>query len=140
MIWRTFMDCLPTRARLGRLFYVVDWYCLPCGGEEGDAVHLFKECLIARSIWFSSRWALKVDNIQSADIRDFISWLLSKSEEPGFEDFLLFVGCTLDCIWRWRIELLFSGGRCDVSTMISQIHEVFAESSQCFQQEFDRGW
>ncbi|XP_024033121.1 uncharacterized protein LOC112095413 [Morus notabilis] len=76
---------------------------------------------MSQHIWFSSRRTLKVDNIQSADIRDFISWLLSKSKEPGFEDFLLFVGCTLDCIWRWRNELVFSGGRCDVSTMISQI-------------------
>ena len=62
LFWRIALNILPTRQRLQELGQVLDAKCPLCNCEEESSIHLFKECVVVKALWFGGRWNVRIDH------------------------------------------------------------------------------
>ena len=60
MIWRIAAGCLPTKDKLSKFVDIGDVYCPLYRLEIETSLHLFALCLVAKAVWFSSEWGLRM--------------------------------------------------------------------------------
>ena len=77
MIWRIATSCLPTKDKLSRFVDIGDVYCPLYRLETKTSLHLFALCPIAKVVWFSSKWGLRMDSFGFSSEVDFIQFLCS---------------------------------------------------------------
>ena len=67
----------------------------PCLVLKKWTIHLFIDCPLARALWFSSQWGIRIDNCELSTSTQFIHFLLIPPFQEAREDLLLFWGLTL---------------------------------------------
>ena len=77
MLWRIVAGCLPSKDKLSRFIDIGNVYCPLCRLETETSLHLFALCLVAKALWFSSKWGLRMDSFGFSSEVDFIQFLYS---------------------------------------------------------------
>lgn len=108
--WR--MICLPTLQRLHQINLSTEVMCPLCSFAEESAVHLFCECIVARSLWFGWRWTVNWGSTSFQDAKQFLLAILNPTvtvlgSPVAKEDFLLLAAVLMDLIWTTRNAFLF---------------------------------
>ena len=105
---------LPTRANIGRFVLSEDsnaWVCPFCKGSLETLTHIFLECILAQSIWFSSSWPNVIFSYSSKPIHEWIIAIVFPAEKlaipiTNVRKFQLFDVLSLDVIWLSRNKLI----------------------------------
>ena len=74
LVWRIDADVLPTRCRLARVLEVADHTCLMCNEGPESTFHIFVECDVVNRVWFQSEWGLRIQEVGSEDIIDWVQF------------------------------------------------------------------
>uniref|UniRef100_A0A803PDR2 Reverse transcriptase n=1 Tax=Cannabis sativa TaxID=3483 RepID=A0A803PDR2_CANSA len=126
MIWRVVVGCLPTRDRLS---FAGEKSCMLCDMKLETALHIFWDCPRARAIWFSSSFPVIGGVGMGNSMKEIIDWvILILPGELTFQ-FLAFLGCLFEGIWKARNDLLFKGCSADISSVRKYIMGRFSEST-----------
>lgn len=111
MIWRIAIGFLPTKDKLSRLVDIGDIYFPLYSLEIESSLHLFALCPIAKAVWFSSKWGLRMDSFGFSLVVDFIQFLCSPpftNQLSQKNDLLLFGAILCDRIWKLRNQVIFA--------------------------------
>ena len=95
VLWRVAANCLPTKDKRLRYDANADTICHLCNSGQESTIHLFIDCPLARALWFSSQWGIRIDNCELSTSTQFIHFLLIPPFQEAREDLLLFWGLTL---------------------------------------------
>ena len=76
LLWRIANDCLATRDKLRVPMIDGEDVCLLRQLEKESGLHLFKNCVAARMLWFGSQWLIRIDKIDCGNAEEFTNWLL----------------------------------------------------------------
>ena len=127
VLWRVAANCLPTKDQRLRYDASADTICHLCNTGQESTIHLFINCPLARALWFSSQWGIRIDNCKLSTPAHFIHFLLNPPFQETREDLLLFGALLCDLIWRLRNEALFEGRVASYEDLRAQIVRLFAE-------------
>ena len=127
VLWRVAANCLPTKDKRLRYDANADTICHLCNSGQESTIHLFIDCPLARALWFSSQWGIRIDNCERSTPAKFIHFLLVPPFHEAREDLLLFGALLCDLIWRLRNEALFEGRAASYEDLKAKIVRLFAE-------------
>ncbi|KAL2935724.1 hypothetical protein RDABS01_018842 [Bienertia sinuspersici] len=108
-LWKLIWNALPLRTNLIRRGIQVASICPLFGGCEETSEHLFRDCTIARHVWFASALGLRVEAAQSIPLGSWVQNLV----------FFLATGTDMDinlatelvivlwAIWNHRNKIVF---------------------------------
>ena len=130
MIWRIVVGYLPTKDKLSRFVDINDVYCPLCRLETETCLHLFALCLVAKAVWFSSKWGLRIDSFGFSLEVDFIQFLCSppfSNQLSQKNEFLLFGAILYNGIWKLRNQVIFEDLALRFDNLIARIWKLFME-------------
>ncbi|KAF4391995.1 hypothetical protein F8388_004324 [Cannabis sativa] len=115
-------------------------------GQEGcdDASHFVSSCPVTKSLWFSSRWGIKLDSIQFSSGREVVSWLL----QPPFRhllsnveasSFFLYDAILYHKLWLCHNEIFHRGTLMDVDMVRKRVEDCFLEHNRLLVEEKGNG-
>ncbi|XP_055961043.1 uncharacterized protein LOC130015280 [Mercurialis annua] len=119
-LWRIGHDSLPCNANLVKRMQFMNELCPRCGLKEESALHALKDCDEVRGIWLSSPLCLRVDNIPSTTV---VEWLRLMTRSLKTEDLQLFI-MSLWTIWIDRNNIVFGNNRLPPHLLFSNIHSL----------------
>lgn len=128
-MWRILTDSLPTKEKLARVFNTEDAVCPLCSLGRENPLHLFKDCILVRMIYFGSKWALQVDQCNGGTFKVFLLWILNQVQALEKDDLICFSACVFDIIWRARNNLVFKNGKIDPIQLRKDCHNAYLEMS-----------
>ncbi|XP_060965607.1 uncharacterized protein LOC115718055 [Cannabis sativa] len=108
--------------------------CMFCGHDEGDTVkHFISFCPVTRSLWFASRWCIRLEALQSSNGREVVSWLfnppfLNAMPQAEAREFTVYGALLYYKLWNLRNEMFHRGVPLQLDKLIRQIGESFVES------------
>uniref|UniRef100_A0A7N2M8Z7 Protein kinase domain-containing protein n=2 Tax=Quercus lobata TaxID=97700 RepID=A0A7N2M8Z7_QUELO len=77
LLWKIANDILPTEARMKPTCKMETTCCPLCETEEETCLHLFKNCSVAKAVWFSSSWGLFIESLNANNSFDLIKSIVS---------------------------------------------------------------
>ena len=80
--WQILTGCLPLRSRLASRFSIFDITCPVCHSSIENSLHLFVFCDLARMVWFTSPWNLRMDSLELASPMHYLRflWMMEAQE------------------------------------------------------------
>ncbi|XP_060972261.1 uncharacterized protein LOC133038194 [Cannabis sativa] len=73
-LWRFLQEAIPIRNKLP---FVLEKDCLFCGNDEETGIHIFKDCSFAKALWFTGVMPIRVEQVNSNSIEEFVEIILS---------------------------------------------------------------
>ena len=49
-----------------------EWFIPICKLEEECILHLFKDCILARMLWYGSPWTIRMEEIEEVNFKDLL--------------------------------------------------------------------
>ncbi|KAF4375054.1 hypothetical protein F8388_017200 [Cannabis sativa] len=133
-LWKLCHDVLPFGSKLQSIFGNPPGVCMFCGHDEGDTVkHFISYCPVTRSLWFASRWCIRLEALQSSNGREVVSWLfnppfLNAMPQAEARDFSVYGALLYYKLWNLRNDMFHRGVPLQLDKVIRQIGESFVES------------
>ncbi|KAF4375421.1 hypothetical protein F8388_024080 [Cannabis sativa] len=126
LLWRVLNNAIPVKERLP---FLVDKECSFCNQHLENCVHIFRDCSMARSLWFSSRFPLRIEQIPGAHMLCFVQNLVQEVEAAGIgkKEILTYLGCIIDQIWLSRNQYNRLGTRVNMSDLRTRVSKAFEE-------------
>ncbi|KAL5549925.1 hypothetical protein UlMin_000101 [Ulmus minor] len=93
-LWRSCLNALPTKDNLVKRGIKTLQSCPRCGEVQESVLHVFFECIYARSLWEDSIFHTQVLSAQSSSYIDRVSLIHAKNAKEDFELF---------CVILWAI-------------------------------------
>ena len=134
------MDVLPTRCRLARVLEVVDHICLLCNGGPESTFHIFVECDVVNRVWFQSEWGLRIQEVGSDDIIDWVQFAMGDERlvmlmgERAWE-FSIFAATVMDKVWALRNRLRLGRGIVDLARLCISVEIAATTQRRLFKQD-----
>ncbi|KAL5568310.1 hypothetical protein UlMin_024885 [Ulmus minor] len=104
-LWRSCLNALPTKDNLVKRGIKTLQSCPRCGEVQESVIHVFFECIYARSLWEDSIFHTQVLSAQSSSYIDRISLIHAKNAKEDFELFCVI----LWAIWNDRNNFAHNG-------------------------------
>ncbi|KAL5548938.1 hypothetical protein UlMin_024571 [Ulmus minor] len=104
-LWRSCLNALPTKDNLVKRGIKTLQSCPRCGEVQESVLHVFFECIYARSLWEDSIFHTQVLSAQSSSYIDRVSLIHAKNAKEDFELFCVI----LWAIWNDRNNLAHNG-------------------------------
>lgn len=79
LIWRIGNNSFPTNKNLSCKLEYINPNCSLCKNGWESCIHLFFECPIARALWLSSCWGLRVDTSMLQTNEDIVKLIIEPS-------------------------------------------------------------
>ncbi|KAL4618628.1 hypothetical protein ACB092_06G024200 [Castanea dentata] len=103
--------------------------CPLCETKEETCLHLFKNCSVAKAVWFSSSWGFFIESLNANNSFDLIKNIVSPPahglhEQVTKEQFVLMAAKIMDHIWRLRNQVMFKN---KINKFSSNSFQNFAE-------------
>ncbi|PON31256.1 Polynucleotidyl transferase, ribonuclease H-like superfamily protein [Parasponia andersonii] len=96
-----------------------------------NLLHLFKDCTLARMLWYGSKWVIRVDQFSGGEIaKDFFLWLLNQVQPSDKDDFICLTTCICDTIWKARNNSIFRNGKADPDRLRIESHNAYVGMCQ----------
>ena len=134
LIWRIGNSSLPTNENLSCRLEYIDPNCTLCKNGWESCVRLFFECPIARALWLSSCWGLRVDTSMLQTNEDIIKLIIEPptSTISAHDQWLitLNVALILDEIWYSRNHICYQDAWVDIPKSIHTVQAKFLEYSK----------
>ncbi|KAL5556243.1 hypothetical protein UlMin_038479 [Ulmus minor] len=86
-LWRSCLNALPTKDNLVKRGIKTLQSCPRCGEVQESVLHVFFECIYARSLWEDSIFHTQVLSAQSSSYIDRVSLIHAKNAKEDFELF-----------------------------------------------------
>ena len=130
LLWRIALNILPTRQRLQELGQVLDAKCPLCNCEEESSIHLFKECVVVKALWFGGRWNVRIDHWPSMSIFQLVQFVVDPplnflSTELTEAQFQTMVVVTWEQIWSIRNKVIFQMAKVKIDVLLAVIEKKF---------------
>ena len=103
-MWQACVDALPTRWNLCKRKVMTEELCVVCGGPVESTEHVFRDCHMARAVWFRGL-GVRVDGGQGECFLNWVAKLQFNGLTPGFELGLMLIWA----LWNHRNEILWLG-------------------------------
>ncbi|KAL5555122.1 hypothetical protein UlMin_037358 [Ulmus minor] len=104
-LWRSCLNALPTKDNLVKRGIKILQSCPKCGEVQESVLHVFFECIYARSLWEDSIFHTQVLSAQSSSYIDRVSLIHAKNATEDFELFYVI----LWAIWNDMNNLAHNG-------------------------------
>ncbi|KAF7843911.1 uncharacterized protein G2W53_000816 [Senna tora] len=133
-IWRILNNALPNLTNLTRHHMQLDEICCICQRDSESLHHLFIHCTFARSIWFGSCLALRIEQFPSTDLQQcLVHWFL-QAQTGNFQevDALHVKLICLHNIWYARNKFYMEGTELSPIQTIQKIHHQYSEIRQAY--------
>ena len=126
LLWRIALNILPTRQRLQELRQL-DAKCPLCNCEEESSIHLFKECVVVKALWFGGRWNVRIDHWPSMSIFQLVQFVVDPplnflSTELTEAQFQTMVVVIWEQIWSIRNKVIFQKAKVKIDVLLAIIH------------------
>lgn len=102
--WRACLDSLSTRMNLSKRRDSTDEACGVCGGQVESTKHVFRECNLARAIWFRSL-GVRVDTGHRLPLMLWLENISMSFPTNGFEFCLMLIWS----LWKHRNDVIWNG-------------------------------
>ncbi|XP_050246506.1 serine/threonine-protein kinase ZRK1-like isoform X30 [Quercus robur] len=111
LLWKIANDILPTEARMKPTCKMETTCCPLCETEEETCLHLFKNCSVAKAVWFSSSWGFFIESLNANNSFDLIKSIVSPPahvlpEQVTKGQFVLMAAKIMDHIWSLRNQVV----------------------------------
>uniref|UniRef100_A0A803QQH2 Reverse transcriptase domain-containing protein n=1 Tax=Cannabis sativa TaxID=3483 RepID=A0A803QQH2_CANSA len=133
-LWKLCHDVLPFGSKLQNIFGNAPGVCMLCGQDEGDNVsHFVSLCPVTRFLWFSTRWGIRSEALQSSNGREVVNWLLSPPFHNALAqtealEFTLYGAMLYYKLWNHRNDMYHHGVPLDLDKLARQIRELASKS------------
>ena len=131
LLWRIASNVLPTKDNLDQRLGVSDTACPLCNEAKETIIHLFFECSVAKAIWFSSCWSIRIDTLQVANYIDIVKLVLeppnSSNDKELKELSSLQFAHTLEAIWNLRNKVVHGEGKINLIATIKSLEKKVLE-------------
>ncbi|KAL5574920.1 hypothetical protein UlMin_016619 [Ulmus minor] len=125
-------DCLPLRARLASYFPIPDLNCPICHSNIENSLHLFVFCDLAKKMWFTSPWNLRLDSLELASPMHFLRFLWDVEAQDsrmatGYtaRNIMLFAYVLCDLLWKYRNDITHGGTPMDPTLLFRNINRSY---------------
>ncbi|XP_065626172.1 uncharacterized protein LOC136066187 [Quercus suber] len=133
LLWRIASNTIPVKEILAQRMGLDNQVCELCHEAPESSCHLFCLCPVARAIWFSSCWGMRVHNQNITNSADIVKLVLEppipSDLEVDREHITTTLAFTLDEIWLLRNQLIFEDTKIDILSSSSRISSRAAEFS-----------
>ena len=133
LLWRIASNTIPVKELLAQRMGIDNQLCDLCHEAPESSCHLFCLCPVARAIWFTSCWGMRVHNQNFANSADIVKLVLDppipSAQEVDREHITTSLAFTLDEIWLLRNQLVFEDTRIDILSSNIRITRRVAEFS-----------
>ena len=133
LLWRIASNTIPIKEILAQRMGLDNQVCELCHEAPESSCHLFCLCPVARAIWFTSCWGMRVHNQNFANSADIVKLVLDppipSAQEVDREHITTTLAFTLDEIWLLRNQLIFEDTKFDIISSSSRISCRVAEFS-----------
>ncbi|XP_030502827.2 uncharacterized protein LOC115717998 [Cannabis sativa] len=101
--------------------------CHFCEAAVENCLHLFKDCCVAKLLWFSSVFPLRIDKIPGQTMISFVENLVATTTNSGFgrKEVLTFLGCMVGQIWKTSNECSLAGKPIIMDQARKRIEEAY---------------
>lgn len=89
-VWRACLDSLPTRLNLSKRCVMSYEMCVVYGGQIESTEHVFRECSLARAMWFCSLGII-VDTGHHLSLLHWLENISVQFPSNGFELCLIMI-------------------------------------------------
>ncbi|KAG8363028.1 hypothetical protein BUALT_BualtUnG0012400 [Buddleja alternifolia] len=135
-LWKTSVGILPTCDKLLRFMPHIDSLCLLCGRETETINHIFLCCNFSRRLWWSSKWAFRLDKYQNWNITPWLEFILDRCN-PAFDsmaqnlEFTTYAAVILASTWKYRNTVLHGEALDSIEALICQVDSRVKELLPC---------
>jgi hypothetical protein len=126
-LWRIAHNILPTRSRLKELGLTQEGECPFCHIEEESCLHLFKDCDLAKTLWFGNRWNVS-SSFQLVQLVVDPSSNLVPIKIP-IDQFQTMAVIIWEQIWNLRNKIIFKKSEANMQVALLSIERKFHERS-----------
>ncbi|KAL5566025.1 hypothetical protein UlMin_029189 [Ulmus minor] len=130
--WQILTGCLPLRSRLASRFSISDITCPVCRSNIENSLHLFVFCDLARMVWFTSPWNLRMDSLELASPMHFLRFLWDVESKDArmsaafpHRNIMLFASVLCDLLWKHRNDITHGGSPMDPSVLCHNISRSY---------------
>ena len=133
LLWRIASKTIPVKEILDQRMGLDNQVCALCQEAPKTSCHLFYHCPIARAIWFTSCWGMRVHDHNLTNSADIIKLVLNppipSAQEVDREHITTTLAFTLDEIWLLRNQFTFEDSKIDSLSSSNRISRRVAEFS-----------
>ena len=133
LLWRIASSTIPVKENLAQRMGIENLLCDLCLEAPESSYHLFCLCSVARAIWFTSFWGLRVHDQNITNSADIVKLVLDppilSSQEVDREHITTTLAFALDEIWYLRNQFVFEDTRIDILSSSNRIARRVAEFS-----------
>lgn len=127
-IWLAMNNRLKTKSELFRRHITTDANCCSCGHHLEDTIHVLRDCIIARHVWFRLVPHTLWNNFFDLDLT---SWIYYNLKNTGLirrdENWPCIFGVALWRIWYWRNQFIHKAANISVANIVLDITHRAAE-------------
>ena len=139
LLWRIAANTIPVKEKLAQRMKIENLLCDLCLEAPESSCHLFCRCPVARAIWFTSCWGLRVLDQNIASNADIVKLVLDPpthpSQEVDKEHITTTLAFVLDEIWFLRNQLVFEDSKIDILSSSNRVARRVAEFTNLHYQE-----
>lgn len=127
-------NILPTRGRLATCMTGIDTTCPVCDCPIESTHHILLECVLPKTLWWHSKWQIKLDGFQHLSVAEWIFLLLDpdnifpldKEEKHTMTHFL---AVSVELCWMTRNKKLRGESTLDIPTLCNTANRSTAAYS-----------
>ena len=108
-LWRLGKGELPLKTRLANSIGCEYLSCVLCGEEEESELHMFRDCIVIRMLWFASEIGLRWDHFEANSALELVQMILNPPEElitEGLNQNKFTLMAAVICYETWRMRKL----------------------------------
>ena len=133
LLWRIASNSIPVKEILAQRMGIDDQVCDLCHEAPESSCHLFCLCPVARAIWFTSCWGMRVHNQNFTNSANIVKLVLDppipSAQEVDREHITTTLAFALDEIWLLRNQFIFEDTEIDILSTSSGIARRVAKFS-----------
>ncbi|XP_075648387.1 LRR receptor-like serine/threonine-protein kinase EFR [Castanea sativa] len=108
-LWRLAKGELPLKTRLANSIGCEDLSCVLCGEAEESELHVFRDCIVIRMLWFASEIGLRWDHFEANSAVELVQKILNPPKElitDGLNQNEFTLMAAVICYETWRMRNL----------------------------------
>ncbi|KAF3955943.1 hypothetical protein CMV_018900 [Castanea mollissima] len=108
-LWRLTKGELPLKTRLANSIGCEDLSCVLCGEAEESELHVFRDCIVIRMLWFASEIGLRWDHFEANSAVELVQKILNPPKElitDGLNQNEFTLMAAVICYETWRMRNL----------------------------------
>ena len=133
LLWRIAASTIPVKENLAQRMGIENLLCDLCLEATESSCHLFCLCSVARAIWFTACWGLRVHDQNITNSTDIVKLVLDppilSSQVVDREHITTTLAFALDEIWYLRNQFVFEDTRIDILSSSNRIARRVVEFS-----------